>query len=82
MVFGGEVLADLLQVGAVQVDHPAAALAPQQKAVVGVARLRAELIQRPLLGGDLVYKPLLRQPVKLTVHRGKSHGQPLMPQIL
>ena len=51
--------ADLLQMLTVQMDHPAAALTPQQKAVMGMPGLRAVLVERPFLRGDLMDQPLL-----------------------
>ena len=68
VVFGGQMAADLLQMLTVQMDHPAAALTPQQKAVVGMPGLGAVLVERPLLRGDLMDQPLLGQLVQLAVN--------------
>ena len=47
-----------------------------------MARLRAELIQRPLLGGDFMDQPLLGQLVQLAIHCGEAHGEAALAQVL
>ena len=82
MVFCGVVAADFLQMHAVQMNHAPAALTPQQEAVMGMPRLGAVLVERPLLRGHFMDKPLLGQLVQLAVHRGKPHGEAAVPQLV
>ena len=63
-------------------DHPAAALTPQQKAVVVMSGLGTVLVERPLLRGDLMDQPLLGQLVQLAVNGCQSHGETAAPQFL
>ena len=74
--------ADLLQMLTVQMDHPAAALTPQQKAVMGMPGLRAVLVERPFLRGDLMDQPLLGQLVQLAVNGCQPYGETAVPQFL
>jgi len=82
VVFGGQMTADLLQVPAVQMDHPATALTPQQKAVMGMPGLGTVLVERPLLRGDLMDQPLLSQLVQLAVNGCQPYGETAVPQFL
>jgi len=54
MMLRGQMLVKFLQMDAVQMDDAAAALAAQQEAVAALLGVGAVLIQRTLLGGDLV----------------------------
>ena len=74
--------ADLLQVPAVQMDHPPTALTPQQKAVMGMPGLGTVLVERPLLRGDLMDQPLLGQLVQLAVNGCQPYGETAVPQFL
>ena len=74
--------ADVLQVPAVQMDHAATALAPQQKAVVGMSGLGTVLVERPLLRGDLMDQPLLGQLVQLAVNGCQPYGETTVSQFL
>ena len=74
--------ADLLQVPAVQMDHPPTALTPQQKAVVGMSGLGTVLVERPLLRGDFMDQPLLGQLVQLALHCGEAPGEAALAQVL
>ena len=72
-MFDCQMVAQGLQVAAVQVAHPAAALAPQQKTAVGRRRVGAVLVQRALPGLDAVEEPGGLQLFQLAVDGGKAH---------
>ena len=76
-----QVAAELLQMGAVQMDHASAALAPQQKARPGAA-VDTELVQRPFSRVHPVDAAHRLQPLQLAVYGGQPHRALVPPQDL
>lgn len=81
-VFRRDVVVERLELGAVQVLHPAAALAAEEEADFPRRLPGAVLIQGPGIGDDPVDQARLRQALQLAVDRGEAHGDPLVPEVV